>query len=86
MEAPGEEPSEEDNKLHRVRHTHAAQPPCAYILACRCPATENSVHKLRLIVEYSLKKDGPQHLEKCTRAKGHIIDRNLSDSEGRKIR
>ena len=67
--APGEEPSEEDDKLHRVRRTHAAQPRRAYIMACRCPATENSVHKLRLIVKYSLKRDGDQYLEKCKRAK-----------------
>lgn len=77
--APPGEPA-----LHNVRFTQASKPPRTYIQACACGGP--GPHKLRLIVEYSDRRDGPLHLKKAEAAKEYIIQHKLSYSQAREIR
>eukprot|EP00438_Fugacium_kawagutii_P002875 Skav222169 [mRNA] locus=scaffold3048:183076:184233:+ [translate_table: standard] len=70
--------------LHKVRFTQASKPPRTYVQACGCGGP--GPHKLRLIVEYSEKRDGPLHSKKAEAAKDYIVQHKLSYSQAREIR
>lgn len=70
--------------VHSVRLTKAANPERTYITACQCDGS--SKHRMQLIVEYSLNRDGPNHLAKAQAAKEYIIQNGLTYSSARRIR
>ena len=69
--------------VHNVRITCGKEPERSYITACQC---EDGKHRMQLIVQYTLKRDGTIHHQKAVKAKQYIEEQKLTFDQARQIR
>ena len=69
--------------LHNIRITQASKPERTYIQGCQCDGTS---HRMQLLVQYTLLRDGVDHHAKALKAKAYMEEHQLNFGQARQIR
>lgn len=78
---------ETDEPLHMVTITNAKEPPRSYLQGCSCDRSCKPLkHKKRLLVEFSLRRDGANYQSLATRARDYIVKHSCTYTAAREVR